>query len=99
MNSNRVMAVLRVVHHEVQVALWAALTAFSVYFAVFIAPKLPALHAASEQQRLRDIAAENEAYCAKWSMGPTTAMHNECVADLLHLRAEIENRFAEELDF
>lgn len=99
MNSDRAMAVLRLVYHEVEVALWAALTAFLVYFAVFVAPKLPTLHAAAEQRRLEDIAGENEAYCAKWGMGPATAMHNECVADLQQLRAEIEDRFAEELDF
>lgn len=99
MNADQNMALVRALCHEAHLALWAALTAFLVYFAVFVAPKLPTLHAAAEQRRLHDIAAENEAYCAKWGMGPATAMHNECVADLQQLRAEIEDRFAEEFDF
>lgn len=93
------MEVVRAVYHEVHLALWAILTAFLIYFAVFIAPKLPELQAAAQRHRRQTIAAENEAYCTKWRMGPGTAMHDECLADLQQLRAKIQNRFADEFDF
>lgn len=99
MNSDRAMEVFRAVYHEVHLALWAALTAFAIYFAAFVAPKLPAFEAAAQRQRIVRIAAVDAAYCAKWRMGPQSARHDECISDLQQLRARIENRFADELDF
>jgi hypothetical protein len=77
-------------------ALWAALVTFLIYFAVFVAPKIADGQAAAERVRLQEIAAENEGYCAKWRMGPGTAMHDDCIYDLRELRTKIENRFAED---
>jgi hypothetical protein len=97
MTAGRTMAVVRVVYHQVEMALWAALTAFVLWFAVFVAPKLPALQAAAERSRIEQIAHEDETYCAKWHMGPESAMHSQCVADLEALRAQIEDQRAAEL--
>lgn len=99
MNSDRAIALLRLVYREVEAAAWATACAVLVYVMVFVAPQLSSVQAAAEQHRIQEAASENEAYCAKWGMGPTTAMHNECMADLHQLRDRIENRFAEELDF
>jgi hypothetical protein len=99
MSSERTMKVVRAVYDEVNLALWATAVAFMVYFATFVAPKLPQLRAEVELTRLQQITAENEAYCAKWRMGPTTAMHNECLLDLQQLRANIENQLAEATEF
>lgn len=99
MTAGRAMAVVRVVYHQVEVALWAALTAFVLWFALFVAPKLPALQAAAERSRIEQIAQEDETYCAKWRMGPESAMHYQCLTDLEALRAEIENQRAAELLF
>lgn len=99
MNSDNAMALLRAVYDEVHLALWAALTAFVIYFAAFVAPRLPAFQAAAERHRIEQIAAADEAYCAKWHMGAGTAIHDECLSDLQHLRAKIADRFAEEADF
>lgn len=99
MKSDSTMKLLRAVHDEVRLALWATLIAFLIYFAVFVAPKLPELRAAAEWTRLQKVAAENEAYCAKWHMGLGTAMHSECLSDLRQLRADIEDEFAAEAQF
>ena len=96
MKPDRTMALVRMVYNEVHLALWAMLTAFAIYFAVFVAPKLPEIQAAAERLRLHDIADENEVFCAKWRMGLGTPMHNQCLEDLQELRARIENRSAEE---
>lgn len=98
MTTGRTMALVRTVYDEVHLALWAVLTAFVVYFAVFIAPKLPEIHAAAERLRLHAIADENETYCAKWRMGPGTAMHTECLVDLQALRTQIEKQLDEDAD-
>lgn len=94
MNTDRTMALVRGVYDEVHLALWAALTAFLLYSAVFVAPKLPELRAAAEAAQLQQIAAEDETYCAKWRMGPGTPMHSQCLFDLSQFRANIENQLA-----
>ncbi len=99
MNTDRTLALVRAVYDEVHLALWAALTAFLLYFAVFVAPKLPELRAAAEGARLEQIAAQNEAYCVKWNMGPGTSMHSDCLSDLRQLRTDIENQLADEAAF
>jgi len=99
MNSNRTMNLLRAVSAEIHAALWAMLIAFLIYFTAFVAPKLPQRRAAAEWTRLQQIAAKNEAYCAKWRMGPGAAMHSECLSDLRQLRADIENELAIEAEF
>ena len=92
MKPSRTMALVSRVYDEVHLALWAILAAGLIYFAVFVAPKLPELQAAAERLRLHDIANENEAYCAKWRMGAGTSAHNECIEDLQELRAHIERQ-------
>jgi hypothetical protein len=99
MKPDRTMALVRAVYDEVHLALWAVLTALVIYFSVFVAPKLPKLQAAAERHRIERIASQDDAYCAKWRMGPASAMHDECISDLQQLRTNIENRIAEESAF
>lgn len=87
------------VYDEVHLALWAILTAFLIYFAVFVAPKVSEFQAAAERLRLDAIAHENEAYCAKWGVGAGTPGHNECLEDLQELRANIERQRQEDAFF
>ena len=96
MKSGNTMALVRRVYDEVHLALWAILAAFLIYFAVFVAPKLPEFQAAAERLRLHDIANENEAYCAKWRMGAGTPLHNQCLEDLQELCAHIDKQFEED---
>ena len=99
MTHDRTMALVRRVYGEVNLALWAVLTAFVICFAVFVAPKLPEIQATAERLRLHDIGEENETFCTKWRMGVGTPMHNQCLEDVQEFRAGIENRLANEFDF
>jgi len=92
---SKTMALLRVVHHEINLALWAILAASVIYFAAFVAPKLPDIRATAERIRLQQIAAENRMYCTRWGMGPQAAMHDRCLIDLQEFRTRIENRVTE----
>ena len=97
--SNGTLALVQSIYDHVHLALWAILAAFVVFFLAFIAPRLPEAAARAEALRIKEISQENEGYCAKWQMGPGTKMHDECIFDLQELRAKIENRFADQLDF
>jgi hypothetical protein len=99
MKSNGTLALVQSIYDYVQLALWATLAAFVVFFLAFIAPRLPEAAARAEALRIQEIAKENEGYCAKWQMGPGTKMHDQCIFDLQELRANVQNRFADQLDF
>jgi len=83
----------------VHLALWATLVAFVVFFLAFIAPKLPEAAARAKALRIQEISNENEGYCTKWQMGLGTKMHDQCIFDLQELRAKVESRLADRLDF
>jgi hypothetical protein len=70
-----------------------------MFFLAFIAPRLPESVARAEALRILEISRENESYCAKWQMGLGTKMHDQCISDLQELRAKVEKRLADELDF
>ena len=95
-SSERRIVLVRAICHQVNLALWAMLTAFVLYYAVNVAPKLNELRAGAERRQFQEVAAENEAYCAKWNMRPGSPMHNKCLSDLQELRTRIGNRLAEE---
>ena len=97
--SNGTLALVQSIYDHVHLALWVILAAFVVFFLAFIAPRLPEAAARAEALRIKEISQENEGYCAKWQMGPRTKMHDECIFDLQELRAKIEKRFADQLDF
>lgn len=97
--SNGTLALLQSIYDSVHLALWAILAAFVIFFLAFIAPKLPEVAARAEALRSQEILQENEGYCAKWQMGPGTKMHDQCISDLQELRAKVQNRFADQLDF
>jgi len=99
LKSNGTLALVQSIYDHVHLALWTILAAFVVFFLAFIAPRLPEAVARAEALGIKEISQENEGYCAKWQMGPGTKMHDECIFDLQELRAKIENRFADQLDF
>ena len=99
MKSNGTLTLVQSIYDFVHLTLWATLAAFVVFFLAFVAPRLPEAAARAEALRIQEIARETEGYCAKWQMGPGTKMHDECIFDLQELRAKIEKRFADQLDF
>lgn len=98
MNSERAMAVLRRVYDEVHLALWATLTVFVVYFAAFVAPDLPRIHARAQTLQAQAAAAEQNLVCGKLGMGPKSPRYDRCVADLRQYRAHIEQQLADDSD-
>ena len=99
MKSNGTLAIAQSIYDYVHLALWATLVAFVVFFLAFIAPKLPEAAARAKALRIQEISNENEGYCTKWQMGLGTKMHDQCIFDLQELRAKVENRIADQLDF
>jgi hypothetical protein len=97
--SNSTLAIVQSIYENVNLALWATLVAFVVFFLAFVAPRLPEAAARAEALRIQEIAQENDGYCAKWQMGLGTKMHDQCLLDLQELRGKIRDRIAAQLDF
>jgi hypothetical protein len=84
---------------EVEIALWAGLAAFVIFFCALIAPNIPENVATAERVRALEIADENHRYCVKWGKAERTQAHAACVLDLQELRATIEQRRADAIFF
>ena len=83
------------IYDNVHAALWAALLVFVLYFAVFVAPKLPEARARAESQRVLEISVEHNFYCEKWGMRAGTLAHTQCMLDLQAFRAKVEQRITD----
>jgi hypothetical protein len=94
--ANRVQGGIRRVYDAVETALWAALFAFVLYFAAFVAPRLPEIRAQIERSRAEDIAAEHRDFCRKWFPAADEHTLSQCVGDLQQFRASVEQRLADE---
>jgi hypothetical protein len=99
MNSQKTLAIARMIYDEIHAALWAIAAALVLYVAVFVVPKFPEARAQSELLRSEQMNAEHEWYCRRWHMGPGTPMHDQCVLDLQGFRTSIENRIADDNGF
>ena len=97
-NSQRILEAVRAIYDEVNLALWAVAVVLLVYVVLFVLPKVPQARAQVELLRAQQINAENDWYCARWRIGPGTAMHDQCIMDLQQLRTGIESRLADEND-
>ena len=82
MNNKTQEFVIRI-YDNAHAALWAALLAFVLYFAVV---------AKAESQRVLEISAEHNFYCDKWGMGAHKQAHDQCILDLQAFRAQVEKR-------
>jgi hypothetical protein len=99
MDSRKTWPIIHRIYDNVHAALWAALLVFVFYFAVFVAPKLPEAHARAEIQRVLEISAESRFYCEKWKILAGTHEHTQCTLDLQEIRAKVEQRIADDIDF
>lgn len=96
MRSQEIMPFLQRSYDIIHSALWSVGTAIFLYFVFIVAPTIPAAQGRAVRIRDREIAAENEHYCAKWGIGSGTAKNDQCLLDLGELRMKIEERVAEE---
>jgi hypothetical protein len=84
---------------EIEIALWAALLAFAIFFFAVVAPHIPETTAKAQSAHILAVADENHRLCSKWGKAEGTPAHDACVLDLQVLRGAIEKRFAESLAF
>jgi hypothetical protein len=84
---------------NVEVALWATLLAFVIYFIVFINPKMHEIWAQNERVRVQEIAAESSLYCEKFGMKVGTENYRQCLLDLGEFRMKVEQRIYDQSVF
>lgn len=96
MKSSNAMVIVPQVYDWVESAVWAALTAFVLYFLIHILPDLPENARRAASLRAASIAAQNRSYCEKWGMKPGTRAHAACAMDLQALRRTIEQDIADD---
>src|SRR3569832_302206 len=93
------MTLLRSLYGEINKALWASLTAFVIFFAVFVLPGIRQHQAAYQAALSSEISAEEDYYCRRFTFVPGTSAYRSCLDDLQSLRTSAEKRFAAEFDF
>src|SRR5262245_57611919 len=96
MNTSRTRIVVGKVCDNIELALWAALSAFTICFVLFVAPNLPEAARSVASERAFRAAEDNRGYCEKWGMKRGTREHARCTADLYELRRKIGQQFADE---
>ena len=80
------------VYDQVEVALWAILFAFVIYFIAFVLPDISETQAQRQIIRVQEIAAENEAFCEKLDLKRGTSKYNQCLLDIGQFRLKAEKR-------
>ena len=99
MKTTRMWEILILVYDDVNAGFWAILAAFSIFFIVIVAPKLPEAVARAERQRILEIAAEHNSYCKKLGIAPETKAYAQCIRELQAFRTDVEKRIADEMSF
>lgn len=80
------------VYDHIEVALWAILFAFVIYFIAFVMPNVSETQAQREIVRVQEIAAENAAFCEKFDLKRGTNKYNQCLLDIGQFRLTAEKR-------
>ena len=80
------------VYDHVEIALWAILLAFVIYFIAFVMPNVSETQAQREIIRVEEIAAENAAFCEKLDMKRGTDKYNQCLLVIGQFRLNAEKR-------
>jgi hypothetical protein len=91
-------AIIRQVYDTVHMTLWALLVA-GVLFLLLNIPRMLEARVIAEARRVQEISQENKLYCEKWGMRAGTHEHLMCMMDLDAIRAEVEQRIADDSNF
>ena len=98
MYSRNNLTIIRRVYDTVHMALWAL--AIGVVVSLFLhIPQMREARAIAEAQRVQEIAEENKRYCQKCGMQAGTHEHLICTMDLDAIRAKVEQRIADDINF
>jgi len=92
MKSLKLSQVISRVYDNVEIALWAMLFAFVIYFVAFILPRLPEIQAQAERIRVEEIAVENASVCEELGAKRGTDNYNRCLLVVGAFRAKVEKR-------
>jgi len=95
--STKFLEVVRRIHHNVEVALWATLFAFVMYLFVFWLPRLPEIQAQNARIRVSEINAENASVCEKLNVKHGTEKYNECLLFVGEFRVKVQQRAYDEV--
>ena len=90
--STKFWEVARRIHHNVEVALWAALFAVVMYLTIFWFPQLPEIYARQAIIRNQEISAENTSLCEKFGIKHGNDRYNQCLLDVGEFRLKVEKR-------
>jgi hypothetical protein len=90
MKSFKTREIVSHVYDNVEIALWAMLLAFVIYFVAFILPKLPEIQAQQERIRLEEIAVENASLCEELGTKRGTDKYTQCLLAVGAFRAKVE---------
>jgi hypothetical protein len=96
MKYSKTMMIVRVVYDWIEFASWAGLTAFVIFFAIYMALHAPEIARRAEIIRIMNNEAEDRAYCEKWGLKRGTHAHSLCAMDLRQFRHDIERDFADQ---
>ena len=94
--SPKVREIASRVHTNIEIALYATLFAFVVYFIIFVLPNLPEIQAQNARVRVEEIGAENASLCEKLSIKPGADGYNQCLLDVGEVRWKVEKRIYDE---
>jgi hypothetical protein len=92
------MLIVRRISYHVQMALWATLVGYVIFFLIFIVPNVPEAQSQAERLRAQEIAAEHKFYCQKWGIMERTHEYAICIHDLQEFREKVEKRILDETE-
>jgi hypothetical protein len=98
MKSFKTREIVSRVYDNVEIALWAMLLAFVIYFVAFILPKLPEIQAQQERIRVEEIGVENASLCEELGTKRGADKYNQCLLAVGAFRAKVEKRLNDAYD-
>jgi hypothetical protein len=97
--SRKIREIASRVYDNIEIAMWAMLLAFVIYFITFVLPKLPEIQAQRTRVRVEEIGAENASLCEKLSIKRGTDKYNQCLLDVGEFRSKVEKRANDEISW
>jgi hypothetical protein len=98
MKASKTREIVGRVYDHVEIALWAILFAFVIYFIVFTMPNVSETQAQRERIRVQENAAEDAAFCEKLDIKLGTTRYDQCLLDIGQFRFNVEKRFLDTMD-
>ena len=99
MKSNKLLELVGRAYDNIEIALWAILFAFVIYFVAFVFPRMPAIRAQNQKARAEQIAAEDALYCKRLDIKAGTERFSQCLLILGDFRVKVQTRIYNEIYF